>query len=350
MRKTKWSLWGWLLLLALLLTACKNEPTPLAPTATLEPTPTRQETATLPPQPTATLSPLGSPDNPLVIGFVGDPQDQKVSTAATSLADQMCLKTGYTIQSKFSPSYSSLVDSMAKGNVQIAWLPPLTYLYAQQLDLAQVVLLTNHFGVYHFGSQFMVKAGTGYQVFFDPEAKNSTADAAHALVQFAGKRPCLVSPDSVSGYVVPLGVLASESIQTQDPVITREQNSVIRALYAGGICDFGATFSVSGDPRTAQDLQTELPDVLDKVLITWQTDPVIPNLNLSFTPTLTTGMRVKLRDAFLEFALNQEGLTLLSDSTQYEIADLRAVDDKEYIALKTYVEALKLSLGDMLGN
>jgi phosphonate transport system substrate-binding protein len=286
----------------------------------------------------------------LVIGWVLDPGNNDGSTSSAGVAEQVAAKTGYSIQSAISPSYTDLLDALRIGEANIAFLPPLTYLIAQNEKIASVALLTNHFGVYHFGSQFLANTASQFTLYFDPVASKSTADAAHALVQFAGKRPCLVDPSSASGYILPLGILAAESIQTAPAVIAQDPTSVVRALYAKGICDFGVTFAISGDPRTAESLQPDLADATTKIPVIWETDPVIPNLNLSFSTLMTTAMRIKLRDGFLALAQDQSGRDLLSKASGYEIADMRAVGEDEYDALRHYVDALGVDLETLVGK
>jgi phosphonate transport system substrate-binding protein len=281
---------------------------------------------------------LGSAGNPLYIAAVLPSEDQEASAALLNFAEQLTTKTGLTIKSVISQDYSTLLLSLQHGQTHITWLPPLTYLFAQEQESAQVALVSNHFGVYRYGVQFLANVASGFTPYFDPISKAATGDAAHALVQFAGKRPCLVEPTSPSGYILPLGILASESIQTLPAVLAQEETSVIRVLNAKKVCDFGATFAIMGDPRTAESL-ADLPDVLKEITVIWQSAPVIPNLNVSFSSLVNTPTRVKIRDAILEIAQNQDGLDLLSRAARYEIAGLKAVDDTYYADLKSFVEA-----------
>lgn len=338
-----------LLTFAMMLSSCGAGPTPSTPTESPTLTETVVPTATLPPQPTNTPEPLGSQGNPIYLASVIEGDHPEASSALINLAQELSTKTGLTVQSVVSKDYKTLLLSLKLGKTHLAWLPPLTYIYAQEQGTAQVALVSNHLGVYRYGVQFIANTENGFTPYFDPISKQATGDAAHALVQFAGKRPCLVDPSSVSGYIVPLGILASESIQTLPPVLTQEDTAVIRVLYMKGICDFGATFAVSGDPRTAESLN-DLPELLQKIPVIWQSDPVIPNLNLSFSTQVNTPIRVKLRDAILQIAEGPDGLDLLSRATQYEIDDLKAVDDSYYAELITFIDALGDFNEDWIGK
>ncbi len=332
------------------MSGCEEDtPTP-APTVT--PTPTQPLPTAVPPTPTP--YPLGSIQNPIQIGVVNETSQGDQAATATQKTDQLggllSEKSGYTIHVASQASYSDLLTAMEEGKIQAAWLPPLTYLSASQREIAQVDLVANHFGVYGYGMQILANVADNFSVYYDPVKNQSTADVQDALRQFAGKRPCWVDPTSASGYVLPKGIFASESIQTGVEVITQDHTAVIRALYTRGICDFGATFAVIGDPRTASSIQKDMPDVMQKVIVIWQSPAVIPNLNFSFAADLPQAMRSKISDALLDTARSKEGLDVLTATTGYEIDGLKPAEDTLYKDLALLVKASGIDLTTLIGK
>jgi phosphonate transport system substrate-binding protein len=324
-------------------------PTP-APPAT--PTPTQPLPTAVPATPTP--YPPGSIQNPFQIGVVSETSQGDQAAASTQKTDQLggliSEKSGYTVHITPLDTYSDLLTAMQQGKIQAAWLPPLTYLSASQRGIAQVSLIANHFGVYGYGTQILANVADNNTVYYDPVKNQSTADAQDALVQFAGKRPCWVDPTSASGYVLPKGIFASESIQTGVEVITQDHTAVIRALYTRGICDFGATFAVIGDPRTASSIQKDMPDVMRKVIVIWQSPAVIPNLNFSFAADLPQSMRSKISDALLDTVRSKEGQDALTATTGYEIDGLKPADDTLYDDLAFFVKASGVDLATLIGK
>jgi len=150
--------------------------------------------------------------------------------------------------------------------------------------------------------------------------------------------------------VLPLGILATESIQPGPAVITQDHTAVIRALYTHGICDFGATFAIIGDPRTSSSLQKDMPDVMQKVIVIWQTPAVIPNLNFSFAWQLPQTVRSKLTDALLDIGRTKDGQALLTAVTGVEIDGLKPVDNSFYNDLMMYVQASGIDLNTLVGK
>lgn len=335
-----------MVLVGLLLTGCQSAtPTPTPNlTGTPDGEPTRQPTFT------PTLEPLGSPNNPLVIAAVTDGSEQ-IQSAADELARQLSESTGSTVIARNVSSYLALIQALEQGRVHITWLPPLTYLYASQRGLAEAVLLTNHFGVYQYGAQFMANVESGFIPYYDPISGLNSAEAAVALQQFSGRRPCWVEPLSTSGYIVPAGLLVVNQIPVLPAVITQTHTATVRALYIKDVCDFGATFSISGDPRTAAAVLDDLPDAMDRVLILWRSEAIIPNVNVSLLTGLSEKDRLAVANALLEIAQAPEGKALLSYAAgDYQIDDMRAIDDALYNPLRAMVDALNINLNDMIGR
>jgi phosphonate transport system substrate-binding protein len=294
---------------------------------------------------------LGSAGNPFVIGLVANPEDSQAVTTGDDLAKQIAERTRQNVVSKTIPSYNQLLESMEAGEVHAAWMPPLTYLYASDRRIATVALLTNHFGVYQYGAQFLANVESNFTPYFDPISGLSSADAATALRQFDGLRPCWVEPLSPSGYVLPAGLLEQNQIISSQAVLAQTHTAVVRALYIKGICDFGATFSISGDPRTSSAVQQDLPDVMNRVLIIWRSDAVIPNIALSLQADLSEGDRQTLTNAFLDLAKSPEGRDLLSRSAgNYQVDEMKTVNDSVYDALRDAAKALDLNLRGAIGK
>jgi phosphonate transport system substrate-binding protein len=295
--------------------------------------------------------PPGSKENPLILGLVQTADDQELDQVAQELAGQLADSTGYAVAARVFSNYEALFKAMADGGVHIAFLPPLTYLYASERGLVEAALVSNHFGVYQYGAQFLANAESGFTIFFDPLSGSNSAGADVALAQFAGKRPCWVDPASPSGYIVPAGLLIDNDIETGTPSFSQSHTAVVRSLYVKGVCDFGATFSLIGDPRTGSSVLDDLPDAIERIPIIWRSDPVIPNLNISYLAGLQEETRNSLNTAFLDLATTADGRAILSAAAgNYAIEALKILDDSLYDPLRGYVEALDLDLSKYLGK
>jgi phosphonate transport system substrate-binding protein len=286
-----------------------------------------------------------------VIGLVQTEPGQNLDTAAQDLVVHLTNATGLTVAARVFDSYASILSALAAGDIHIVLLPPLTYLYAAQRGLAEAALLTNHFGVYEYGTQFMANAAEQFTPFFDPRSGQNSAGPELALAQFAGKRPCWVDPGSIAGYILPAGLLAQQNIETGEAAFTQSHTAVVRTLYVKGVCDFGASFSLIGDPRTASAVLTDLPDAMERIPILWRSEPIIPNLNISYLAGLGEDTRNTLNTAFRDLAAREEGLSKLTAAAGgYEIEALKVIDDSRYDALRGLVDALEIDLSGLVGK
>ena len=341
--------------LALLLAACKAKPTH-SPAAT--PTPTSAAITATPlsldtPEPTSTATPepLGSPSNPIIIGYIADTAGSKaIAASADKIAQALGSSTGFSFSSQYFSTYDDMLTALDDGSLQVAFLPPGTYLAARDQGLVDVLLVTNHFGRFAYGTQFLAQVSSGFTPYFNPLTNQNTTDVGSALAQFAGKRPCLTEAGSLSGYWLPLGLLASERVPIQPAVITQSQTAVIRSLYVQQICDFGATFALSGDPRTASAIMESFPDVLDKVVVIWRSDAVIPSINISVSVDIPNQIRQPLSDALISLVKTADGKALLTNALVYDVEDLKAVNDDYYNPLRNYLQAGGADIQTLIGK
>jgi phosphonate transport system substrate-binding protein len=226
---------------------------------------------------------------------------------------------------------------MGSGNAQIGWMATFAYILASQKGFAEVALITNRFGSDHYGAQFIARADAG----FTPAANTPATEADIAtLAQFKGLRPCFADPQSTSGYVIPLIFLKKAGLTDADikaPVFTQGHTQTVRAVYAGGICDYGATFV---DARTS--VTKDLPDAMEKVVVVYQTPALIPNDNMSYAPDMPQDLRDKVTAAMLKIADTEAGKKALNDL--YQIGGLVKVDDTAYDEFRSYLTASGIDL------
>lgn len=318
---------------AMTLTACAPAATPTeamteAPAATQAPAPAVQ---------------LGTADNPIVMALAPSATSQELQAGGDAIAKKLGEMTGYTIKVIVPANYAATIEAMGSGQAHVGFLPILPYMKAKAQGYADVALVVLRSGSDHYGFQFVAnvdrKDKDGKPLFtsyVDPATGKDTADAATALKQFDGKRPCMVDPLSASGYVIPSGVLSKAGVKVRTAVLTQGHPQVINAVYLspnGELCDFGATYI---DARTA--VAKAFPDVNDKVEVVYVSDPILPNDNVSIASSVPADVRQKITDAFVQLAGTEDGKALLKNGG-YDIGGLKVVDDTFYDEFRAYLEA-----------
>jgi phosphonate transport system substrate-binding protein len=321
-----------IVIVSFVLSACATATATQAPAATNPPAATTAPTT--PPMPEAEL---GTADNPIIVAFEPSATSQEITAGGEELLGLLSQETGLTFKGVIPTSYAALTEAMGSGNAQIGWMATFAYILAHQKGYADVALITNRFGSDHYGAQFIARADAG----FTPAADTPATDAEiTTLDQFKGKRPCFTDPQSTSGYVIPLIFLKKAGLTDADimtPVFAQGHTQVVRAVYAGGICDYGATFV---DARTS--VTTDLPDVMDVVVVVYETPALIPNDNMSYAPDMPQNLRDQITAAMLTIADTEAGKTALNDL--YQIGGLVQVDDTAYDEFRSYLQASGIDL------
>ena len=319
---------------ALLLTNCNvpriilTEPTATATSTAIPVDLTPTDTA-VPPFATAEL---GLAENPLILALPPSADTQEQINAAKVIASQFTERTGYTVVTVIPDSYQALVESLEKGNAHIVLLSPLAYELGYQRGLVQAAYAVLMEGEGKYGAQFLASRKGGFTSYYDEGTGENLAEAPIALAQFADKKPCWSDQISPSGYVVPLGYLNQNRIVTKPAAFVEGHPTVVRSLYASGICDFGATYI---DARKFPSLEDEFPDLLEQVIVVWQIPPIIPYDVLAFSTRMPPGMR-ELFASFIPAILQTEN-GKAAFKTLYGVEEMEPVNDGYYEEFHIYV-------------
>ncbi len=341
----------WMLLGLLVVAACGvgSKPVPtLSHDFTTSTPPAGYPTA----MPTFTPTPaaLGSLENPIIIAQVDSSPAAEQQAAFNDLASLLGGHLQLSVVGRFFNTYQELEFALQRQQAHFAWLQPIEYLLASQKGLATALLVTNHLGVTGYGVQFLGHGDSDFNSYFNVGTHSSTAEARVALAQLSGLRGCLTEDYSLAGYWVPLGYLNLNNIPTLEPVQTFSYSASIRALYIKGICSFAATYAIAADPRTSSEVIADLPDAIEKLPIIWLSPPVIPNLNLSFSPQVDLTLQSRVSDFLREHARSEAGKAQLSLALDYEVAALEPLPDSAYSPLRDLLDASGVRLADLLSN
>lgn len=320
-----------------LLTGCA--PADIEIQVTPEMTPTEIKKS---PIPSPTSMPIGTTDNPIIIAHIVDSNVQSIQDLARPLFDQLMLATNMEISYVVYDDPALAFSDLRTNQIHFIWLQPLTYLAAYQRDLISPLFVINHFGVYSYGTQFLANKSSGFIKYFDNVTNENTTTEEFALRQLDGKRPCWTDPSSLSGTIVPYGILAKNGIQFLPPTYLQTHPAVVRALYIKGICDFGATFTYLGDPRTSSQVISDLPDALTQIEILWQTDAVIPSLSFNASNNLSPEIIKNISDSLLKISTEVDGNGLLTNSLNYDVQGLKPIDNTFYDGLRDLVTAANI--------
>jgi phosphonate transport system substrate-binding protein len=342
-KRSLFSLLSVLVVLSITLSACQTATPVPTEAATTEPPP--QPTAVpptpVPPTPEPTEVPLGSAERPIIMAIAPSATTDELIASGDTIAALLAEETGLTIQAVVPTNYKAMIEAMCSGNAQVGWLPPFAYLVAHQTEVegqacADVAFITLRNELDHYATQYVARAEDGYTAATGPEDKA-------ALQQLADKKPCWTDPFSASGYVIPASLLAQEGVNIRTAAFVQGHPTVVRAVLAGGICDFGATFV---DARTNSAIVEEFPDINDRVIVVYQTDNIIPNDTVGFAFDVPEDLRATLTDALDAVSKTEDGAAAMR--ALYSIDGLRAVDDTFFDEFRVLLAASGIDVASLV--
>jgi phosphonate transport system substrate-binding protein len=282
---------------------------------------------------------LGLAENPLILALPPGANSAEQIAAAKTIAAQFTQRTGYTVVTIVPDSYTELVDDLKKGNAHIVLLDPYAYELAYEQGSVNAAYGQMKDGKSLYGSQFLATRKGGFQSYYDDVSEENTQDAPIALAQFADKKPCWSDESSASGYVIPLGYLNANQIVIKPAAFVQGHPTVVRSLYASGICDFGATYV---DAREFPSLMDEFPDLKEQVIVVWRIPEIIPYSVLAFSSSMPVEMQNLFSTQIAAILQTTEGRAAFK--TAYEIEELQLVNDGFYSEFRKYLQASAIDL------
>jgi phosphonate transport system substrate-binding protein len=299
--------------------------------------------------PAPTQAPLATPEagteqNPLILALGPSPRpSDAMISAGDVIAAYIESHTGYRVVTVVPSSEIDLVEALDKGNAHIASLSPFGYFLARENDSVTAILSSLRDGQAFYGAQFIANREGGFTSYYNVDRDENTVDAAEALKQFQDKKPCWSDTISPSGYVVPLGLLTQAQVETRSAAFLAGQLNVVRAVYAADICNFGATYI---DARQLPALESDYPDVMDRVFVIWRLPKIIPYENISLSNSLPIEMRRVIQRAFIDMMLTPEGKAAIQ--TVYGLDELQIAEDVMYNDFVLYAKASGLDLSELI--
>jgi ABC-type phosphate/phosphonate transport system substrate-binding protein len=119
--------------------------------------------------------------------------------------------------------------------------------------------------------------------------------------------------------------------------------TVVRSLYASGICDFGATYI---DARKFPSLEDEFPDLIEQVIVVWQIPAIIPHNVLAFSTRMPQGMHDLFTSLVLPIMQTDSGRQAFK--VAYDIEEVLPVNDGYYEEFRIYVDESGVDLSTLV--
>jgi phosphonate transport system substrate-binding protein len=256
------------------------------------------------------LALLAAADRPLVITAVpfDNPEEQRAVFGL--LSQHLARRLDREVRFESSSSYDDVIDSLAKGKADVAFLGAAAYLQARRTGQARAILKTvRHKKTEYFGV-FVVKRGSPLKT----------------LEQLKGKKVAFVDPNSTGGFHFPRQLLRARGMDPDKdvvPVFAGGHHKVVKMVAAGEV-EAGACF---------EGAEAVLPDP-DSVVAIARTEPV-PNDPVVVRPGLGPDVIKRLRSALMELTTLPEARNFFTFS---EIDGFVPAVDGDYDAVAQQIQ------------
>jgi phosphonate transport system substrate-binding protein len=231
--------------------------------------------------------------------------------------------TGMDVKTFIATDYTALIEALRSGRIDFAFLPPFSYVKAEEIAGAQVLMKSIRRGRDVFYSGIIVRSDKGF----------------NKIEDLKGKNIAWVDPASSSGFIVPKAALMTKKKIDPDTFFNRQvfagsHDALVLAVLNGTV-DAGATFV--NDPKGEdgawhQFLKSEADR--GRIKMIFVSDP-IPGDTMATTKKFAKKHKdivEKTTKLLAEMGKNEEGRSILH--ALYRIDSMIPATSKEYQPLR----------------
>ncbi len=269
----------------------------------------------------------------VTIGFNPAENVDVVETNGKLFSEYYKKNTGLSVKTFIATDYTALIEALRAGRIDFAFLPPFSYVKAEELADAKVLMKSVRKGRAFFYSAIIVRADKGYKTIADLKGKNIA----------------WVDPSSSSGFIVPKASLITKAKIDPDKHFSKQvyagSHDALVLSVLNGTVDAGATFSNDDkgeDGAWTQFLKSD--EDRKRIRVVFVTDP-IPGDTMATTNKFATAHKDivdKTTKLLSEMGKNEEGKKILG--ALYRIDSLSPATSKEYDSLRKAAKVINVDV------
>lgn len=196
------------------------------------------------------------------IGFNPAENAEAVEMNGKAFADYYKQKTGVQVKTFIATDYTALIEALRSGRIHFAFLPPFSFVKAEKIADAVVLMKAVRRGQPHFFSTVIVRADKGF----------------NKIEDLKGKNIAWVDPSSSSGHIFPKAALmAKKNIDPETffgkQIFAGSHDALVLAVLNGTV-DAGATFSNDAKGEDGSWNRYLKGDDVKKIKAIFVTDPI----------------------------------------------------------------------------
>ena len=270
-------------------------------------------------------------DKPLEVQFVPTNNDGSMEAKAKPFAEYLSTKLDREVNVTLATDYTTIVEAMASGKVDLGIMPPAAYVQARNQGCAKA-LLTSELGAYDRETGKPIEgelAGT-----FKGEILVRTDSDMQGIEDLKGKKIATLSPNSASGYIYPVAEMKDAGIDPAKDCTLTTVNDIPSEMTAvlNGQQDACFVFEGARNVFAGKFADT---DLFAELRVLFLTEGDIPNDAIAVHPDMDEETQDKICETFLNMANDEEGAEAMS---LWGHKGYTEVDEAAYDTIEDYTE------------
>ncbi|WP_394522630.1 phosphate/phosphite/phosphonate ABC transporter substrate-binding protein [Lacrimispora sp. JR3] len=266
---------------------------------------------------------------PLKVQFVPTNNDGSMEAKAKPFAEYLSKKLGREVNVTLATDYSTIVEAMASGQVDIGIMPPAAYVQARDIGAAKAIL-SSELTDYDEETGLPIEgqlSGT-----FKGEILVKADSDIKTLTDLKGKKIAALSPNSASGYIYPVAEMKEAGIDPATDCFLTTVNDIPSEMTAVLNGQQDACFVFEGARNVFAGKFKEY-DLFKDLRVLYLTRGDIPNDAIAVHTDMDEDLKQQVKQVFLNMPKEEEGRTAMAlwSHKGYGEADESAYDTiKEY--------------------
>ena len=266
----------------------------------------------------------------LTVQFVPTNNDGSMDAKVKPFEEYLSNALGCEVTVTMATDYSTIVEAMASGKVDIGIMPPAAYVQARSQGAAKAILSSS---LTDYDENEQPISGSTANSFKGEVLVRADSDMT-GLADLKGKTIATLSASSASGYIYPVAEMKDLGIDpTTDCTIVTVNDipSEITAVLNG---QADAAFVFEG-ARYVFSSKFENNDLFTDLKVLYLTEGDIPNDAIAVLPTMSEEMQEKVKEVFLNMANDEDGKEAM---TMWGHTAYTEADEAAYDTIEAYIE------------
>lgn len=244
----------------------------------------------------------------LNVQFVPTNNDGSMEAKAKPFAEYLSEKLGCEVKVTLATDYSTIVEAMASGQVDIGIMPPAAYVQARDMGAAQAILTSQLTDNDQETGLPLEGQLTGT---FKGEILVKADSDIKTLSDLKGKKIATLSPNSASGYIYPAAEMKDAGIDPAADCTLTTVNDIPSEMTAVLNGQQDACFVFEGARNVFASKFTEY-DLFKDLRVLYLTEGDIPNDAIAVRPDMDENLKQQVKEVFLNMANDEEGLAAMT--------------------------------------